>query len=272
MADLQGLITIPGGMLGSVGCVCGDDGMDQTVTLNWPGNNNIVFQGSLRGAPMVMADGQMTAELAYSDTAYQIAATSVAGGQDVPFLAPTVQTPSPGITTITMISQQPGQGFWSAAVLVMLFSTDSEKILSANPSAASSEVFPWSGDDRAQPVETASDYQLVFTATVYYMDGKARPDKHIFTWPYSSSTTLDYSGTFWSLASSKAYDVPTPVGGYLTFEADLWHCTHPGMQDALLDLSTSCGYWWSLPTSFKSPQWNFQPNGNWPYRIKRVTP
>jgi hypothetical protein len=275
MSDASGIIHVPAGMIGGVGCLCGDDGMAQTVTLSWPGNSSVVFQGSGLGQPLTIAGGQMTAELAYTDASYEISATSVADGQSVPFLAPTMQSPAPGVLMIILESQQPEQApRWSAAVVVTLYSTafDTEEILSANPSATSTEAVPWSGIERAQSdpgITNGSDY-LEFHATTYYSGPNKAGDKHTFIWPTVSSNTVTYAGTAWSLGGSLVIHEPAPVGGYLYFFINLDQCVHPGMQNARLVLSTSCGYWFSPPRSF-SPSWVGHLSDS-PYSLKRVTP
>jgi hypothetical protein len=275
MSDSSGTINVPAGMLGAVGCVCGDDGMAQTVTLSWPGNSNVVFQGSVLGQPLAMADGQMTAELAYSEESYEISATSMVDGQSVPFLAPTMQSPAPGVVMIIMESQQPQLApRWSAAVVVTLYSTavDAEQILSVNPSATRTETVPWSRIEQTQTEPAIDDAlpRLEFHATTYYSGPNPKVgDKHTFLWPSTTSNTLTYAGTAWSLAGSLVLKEPMSIGGYLYFFINLNQCVHPGMQNAQLVLSTSCGYVFAPPNKF-SPDWVGHLSDS-PYGLTRVT-
>jgi len=237
----------------------------------------VSFQGTGEGQAMTTGDGGTSYELPTRPEAYDITASfefSTDGPQGH-FQSSSVKDPivtSQGGFTMTEITAEDSvdndnNDSYLTVVVVSYVDHPASKVAVAAEGTSSGAV----EQRRREHVESTSSLEL-HAKTYYDNPLVSGGDEHYVTIPSFSGSTgvVRYAGTSWSFVSGSCFDQQTPFGGYLNIFVRLNNCTHPGMHDATMMLSTSIGYWGSKPYGSKSATWDGNMYGT-VYHLTEVT-
>jgi hypothetical protein len=273
MASNPVALTIPANAKGIINSVS-NAGWYQRLTLTWSGGS-AVLQGSGEGQPMKTPDGKASLEFAPLPQGYQISATFEfsPSGPSGPFSRALVQNPivtTNGPFTITQVTSEDStdndNNDTYLTVVAVNFPGSAAVVSSPAPAPAAAPHAD------AQP-QAAFDGQLETHAKTYYSNPLVTGgDEQYFTVTSSSiAGVLGYQGQSWSGRNATYYDDQKPFGGYLSLYIQLYNCTHPGMHDHTLTMTSTISYWGGRPTGYRSANWDWQVGGSGEYTVTRVT-
>ena len=237
----------------------------QRVSLTW-GQNSAVLQGTGEGVAMKTPSGDTAINFPQSDQGYQLTALFEfsRSGPSGPFERARLQDPivtQNGPFTITQFKSEDStdNDFNDTYLTVVAIGFATTPVVrSVDPPAAAH----------------TADSQLELHAKTYYNNPLVQGgDEHYFVIPTFTGQfgRLIYNGMSWSGRNASCYNEATPFGGYLHSTIQLYDCTHPGMHDRILNLSSRVSYWGSMPTGNRSANWDWTVGGSGEYTVTRVT-
>lgn len=256
-------LTIPANAKGVITAVS-NAGYYQRATAYWD-QYSALLQGTGEGVAMTTPAGATTIAFPPSAQGYQLLVLFEfsSSGPSGPFAAARTQQPivsQSGPFTITQVkSEDGGDNDFNDTYLTLV-------VISLNDAAAAQPV-------AAEVVAQTADAQLELHAKTCYNDPSIQGcDEHSFIIPSFTGQfgTLSYNGQSWSGRNASCYNDATPFGGYLYTAIQLYNCTHMGMHNRTVDLWSTISYWGSMPTGYRSGNWEWSVGGTGDYTVTEV--